>query len=58
MSQLRGNSCGALFPPDPQSGERELVLPADCNAVILVREAGALPEEAMSRGAITAAEVL
>lgn len=35
MSQLESNSCAVLFPTNPQSGSRELALPADCMSVIL-----------------------
>jgi hypothetical protein len=42
VDQLEGNSCGALFPPDPQTGEPTLQLPADCMSVILTERVGAL----------------
>ncbi len=38
ISQLQGSSCAVLFPPNPQTGNPELKLPADCMAVILTRE--------------------
>jgi hypothetical protein len=37
ISQLQSNSCSVLFPINPQTGEPELELPADCNQVILQR---------------------
>lgn len=40
MSQLRSFSCDVLFPVDPSTGQRQVVLPADCEGVILLgREA-------------------
>ena len=39
MDQVESNSCAVLFPTDPDTGEPALSLPADCNAIILVREA-------------------
>jgi hypothetical protein len=40
MDQLNDNSCAVLFPVNPDTGQMELVLPADCNGVIQVgREA-------------------
>jgi hypothetical protein len=39
MDHVESDSCAVLFPPDPASGEPELELPADCNGVIMVREA-------------------
>ena len=39
MDQVESNSCAVLFPTDPDTGEPALSLPADCNSVILVREA-------------------
>lgn len=38
ISQLQGDGCSVLFPPNPQTGNPELRLPADCKAVILMRE--------------------
>jgi hypothetical protein len=35
IDQLESSSCSVLFPTDPQTGEAELALPADCNSVIL-----------------------
>ena len=39
MTQLETTSCAVLFPVNPQNGQRELVLPADCMSVILMRQA-------------------
>ncbi len=39
MDQLESTSCGVLFPTNPQSGDVELRLPADCMQVILTRVA-------------------
>lgn len=38
IDQLNNDSCAILFPPD-QNGQPSLALPADCNSVILEREA-------------------
>ena len=48
ISQLQGDSCAILFPVNPQTGNPQLVLPADCKAVILTREAPASPAPASS----------
>ena len=40
IDQLQGASCASLFPPDPQSGQPALRLPADCMSVVLTRTAG------------------
>lgn len=45
MNQLEAASCSVLFPTNPQSGQRELVLPADCMSVILAREGIAPPRD-------------
>jgi hypothetical protein len=37
VDQLQSNSCTALFPVNPQTGEPLLRLPADCMQVILMR---------------------
>lgn len=39
MDQLASFSCPVLFPPDPQTGEATLELPADCMSVVLNRTA-------------------
>ena len=39
IDQLNADSCQVLFPPDPDTGEPTLMLPADCMSVILTREA-------------------
>lgn len=38
VDQLQGASCNVLFGTNPSTGEPELRLPADCNAVILYRK--------------------
>lgn len=38
IQQIKGDSCQVLFPPDPQTGEITLELPADCNSVIQMFE--------------------
>ena len=35
MDQLDGLSCAVLFPNDPMTGMPTLMLPADCNMVII-----------------------
>jgi hypothetical protein len=35
IDQVDRNSCDSLFPVNPESGQPELALPADCEAVIL-----------------------
>jgi hypothetical protein len=60
MSQLESSSCSVLFPTNPQTGETELSLPADCNAVILSREQFVetdLPPNAMLDAVINASRV-
>ncbi len=54
MTQLDTTSCGVLFPVNPQSGQRELVLPADCMSVILTRDGEAAGDPAIDpvRGTI------
>jgi hypothetical protein len=37
INQINTDSCPVLFPPDPQTGNPMLMLPADCKAVILAR---------------------
>lgn len=39
MEHLREFSCPVLFPNDPETGEPSLVLPADCQGVILTGRA-------------------
>jgi hypothetical protein len=41
VEQLQTNSCAALFPTNPSTGQPEIRLPADCMSVILTREAPA-----------------
>lgn len=53
LSQIEGNSCSVLFPVDPSNGQRVLQLPADCNEVILVREAPAPPPAGAPVGEIS-----
>lgn len=50
MDQLESRSCSSLVPRDPDTGERTLAMPADCEDVILSRET--LPEIG-ARGAIS-----
>lgn len=42
VDQLQTNSCPVLFPTNPQTGQPEIRLPADCMQVILTREAPAV----------------
>jgi len=41
MDQIHSNSCGTLFPVDPDTGEQSLELPADCARVLIGRTATA-----------------
>ena len=47
IDQLQAASCASLFPPNPQSGQPELRLPADCMSVVLSRTA-AVPTSTFS----------
>lgn len=37
IDQLQAGSCSSLFPVNPQSGQPEIRLPADCMSVVLSR---------------------
>ena len=52
MSQLQTNSCSVLFPTNPQTGQPEIRLPADCQSVILARTAGDAAIEGLGLGAM------
>ena len=39
IDQLQAGSCSSLFPPNPQTGQPEIRLPADCMSVVLSRTA-------------------
>jgi hypothetical protein len=53
IEQINDASCAILFPTDPQTGDVTLVLPADCNRVIVAREAGAESSSSVFAGART-----
>lgn len=46
IDQLNADSCSVLFPPDPQTGQPSLTLPADCMSVILTRGGSPLTSSA------------
>jgi hypothetical protein len=56
VNELMADSCPVLFPPDPQSGQPTLKLPADCMSVVLSRT-GAAPSRSFASigGAISGA---
>jgi hypothetical protein len=39
MDRIDSDSCTTLFPVDPDTGDEELVLPADCSMVLVGRTA-------------------